>query len=44
MKRARSMNATTILEWKFSPPDFFPEPLNISGQDYTMAIENGAAR
>jgi hypothetical protein len=43
------MNATTILEWKFSPPDFFPEPiepepLKISGQDYTMAIENGAAR
>ena len=43
------MNATTILEWKFSPPDFFPEPierepLQISGQDCTMAIENGAAR
>src|SRR5689334_7334481 len=38
------MTATAILEWKFLPSDFFPEPLEFSGQDYTMAIENGEAR
>jgi hypothetical protein len=30
-----------ILDWHFSPPDFFEETITISRNDYTMVIENG---
>lgn len=35
------MNAVVLLEWKFSPPDYFEEPIEISRQDYTMTIADG---
>ncbi|MBI2883934.1 MAG: hypothetical protein HYY11_08525 [Candidatus Methylomirabilis oxyfera] len=35
------MNAVVVLEWNFSPPDYFEEPLEISRQDYTMTIADG---
>ncbi len=35
------MNAVVVLEWKFSPPDYFEEALEISRQDYTMTIADG---
>jgi hypothetical protein len=40
--RPLDMNEPTILlEWQFSPPDYFAEPITISQSDYTMVIENG---
>jgi hypothetical protein len=35
------MNAVIELDWKFSPPDYFEEAIEISRQDYTMTIANG---
>ncbi len=35
------MNAVVVLEWNFSPPDYFEEALEISRQDYTMTIADG---
>jgi len=35
------MNAVVLLEWKFSPPDYFEEVIEISRQDYTMTIADG---
>lgn len=36
------MDATiAIVDWHFSPPDFFEETITISRNDYTMVIENG---
>jgi len=35
------MSAIILLEWKFSPPDYFEEPIEISCQDYTMTIADG---
>lgn len=35
------MSAVVVLEWKFSPPDYFEEPIEISRQDYTMTITDG---
>ncbi|HUY35459.1 MAG TPA: hypothetical protein VMV69_22130 [Pirellulales bacterium] len=30
-----------VLEWRFSPADYFEEPVTISRDDYTMTIDNG---
>jgi hypothetical protein len=38
------MNAVVVLEWKFSPPNYFEEAIEISRQDYTMTIASGLAR
>jgi hypothetical protein len=35
------MNAVVELDWKFSPPDYFEEAIEISRQDYTMTIADG---
>lgn len=35
------MSATVVLEWDFSPSDYFEEAIEISRNDYTMAIANG---
>jgi hypothetical protein len=35
------MNAVVVLEWQFSPPDYFEEPINISRHDYRMTITDG---
>jgi hypothetical protein len=35
------MSAVVLLEWKFSPPDYFEEPIEISRQDYTMTSADG---
>jgi hypothetical protein len=35
------MNAIVVLDWKFSPPDYFEEAIEISRQDYTMTIADG---
>src|SRR5882672_6295681 len=35
------MGVVVVLEWKFSPPDYFEEPIEIFRQDYTMSIEYG---
>jgi len=35
------MNAVVLLEWKFSPPDYFEEVIEISRQDYIMTIAHG---
>jgi len=35
------MNAVVVLEWKFSPRDYFEEAIRISRQDYTMTIADG---
>lgn len=32
---------TVVLEWRFSPPDFFEEPITISRKDYVMVIDSG---
>jgi len=36
-----SLDAIMTLDWTFSPPDYFEEPVEISRQDYTMTIANG---
>jgi DNA-directed RNA polymerase subunit K/omega len=35
------MSAVVVLEWTFSPPDYFEEPIEISCQAYTMTITDG---
>ncbi len=35
------MNAVVLLEWKFSPPDYFETPIDISRHDYAMTIADG---
>ena len=30
-----------ILEWQFSPPGYFEEPINVTRDDYTMTIGDG---
>lgn len=35
------MTITVILEWSFSPPNYFEEPIEISRENYTMKIEAG---
>jgi hypothetical protein len=35
------MNAIVMLDWKFSPPYYFEESIEISRQDYTMTITDG---
>jgi len=37
------MSATVVLEWKFSPPDYFESQIEIEKNDYTMTISNGKA-
>jgi hypothetical protein len=37
------MNAVTVLEWAFSPRDYFAEVVEILAQDYTMTIRDGQA-
>jgi hypothetical protein len=37
------MCTVVVLEWKFSPPDYFESPIEISWADYTMKIANGKA-
>lgn len=32
---------TVVLEWQFSPPDYFEEPITISRKDYLMVIDSG---
>ena len=36
--------AIVLLEWIFSPSDFFEEPITISRDDYTLLIERGTIR
>lgn len=38
------MSAIVLLEWTFSPPGYFEEPIEISCQDYTMAICDGQVK
>lgn len=35
------MSVQITLEWSFSPPDYFEEPINISRLDYNMSIADG---
>ena len=35
------MNSVIVLEWHFSPPNYFEEPISISRHDYTMTIADG---
>jgi hypothetical protein len=35
------MSAIVLLEWIFSPPDYFEELIEISRNDYIMIIDNG---
>jgi hypothetical protein len=37
------MNAVVVFEWKFSPPDYFEEPVEIAGDDYVLIIADGKA-
>jgi hypothetical protein len=37
------MNAVVVLEWKFSPRDYFEEVIEIARQEYTMTIADGQA-
>lgn len=37
------MSDTVILEWAFSPPDYFEEVVRIERDGYTMIIDNGRA-
>ena len=37
------MSVIVILEWDFSPPNYFEEPIEISRQNYVMTIEAGKA-
>ena len=32
-----------VLEWRFSPPDYFEEPVHIERDDYAISINNGTA-
>jgi hypothetical protein len=35
------MNEIVVLEWKFSPPDYFEEVIHIDRETYSIIIENG---
>jgi hypothetical protein len=35
------MRAVIVLEWDFSPPDYFEEPIEISRHDYIVIIADG---
>jgi hypothetical protein len=35
------MSAVVLLEWKFSPSDYFEERIEVSGHGYTMTIADG---
>jgi hypothetical protein len=35
------MNDIVVLEWKFSPPDYFEEVIHIDRETYSIIIENG---
>jgi len=37
----RTMNNIVVLEWKFSPPDYFEEVIHIDRETYSIIIENG---
>jgi len=37
------MSAVVVLEWKFSPPDYFEAPIEISRDDYILTIADGKA-
>lgn len=37
------MSAVVVLEWKFSPPDYFEAPIEIARDDYTLTIADGKA-
>ena len=34
------MSSVIVLEWKFSPPDYFESPTEIEQDNYTMTIDN----
>ena len=33
--------ATVVLEWHYTPPDFFEQAITVSRDDHTMVIDNG---
>jgi len=35
------MSKTVLLEWTYTPPNYFEEALDVSGKDYSMVIING---
>ena len=35
------MNAVVVLDWDFSPPNYFEDALDVSRQNYTMTIADG---
>ena len=37
------MSAVVVLEWRFSSPDYFEAPIEISREDYTLTIADGKA-
>lgn len=37
------MSAVVVLEWSFSPPDYFEVPLEIVRDDYALKIARGSA-
>jgi len=37
------MNAFVVLEWKYSPPDYFESQIEIKEDDFTMIIADGKA-
>ena len=39
--RLDCMSTCVLLEWQFSPPDYFDEAIEISRQDYTMTVAGG---
>lgn len=39
--RENIMSIVYVLEWTFSPPDYFEEPIQISRDQYEMQIDNG---
>lgn len=38
------MSAEVILEWTYSPRDYFEDVIEISRNDYTMKIANGTVQ
>lgn len=37
------MGVIVVLEWKFSPPDYFEAPIELARDDYTLTIVDGKA-
>lgn len=37
------MSTVVVLEWKFSPPDYFEAPIELSRDDYALTIAEGKA-